>query len=60
MNDDDDDDDAAAADCVVAAMHIDGIDIERDLLIIGCSFDDSSDENDEKPLDFVMDSLVCS
>jgi hypothetical protein len=39
---------------------MEGIDAERELIRIGCSLDDKSDENDEKPLDFAIDSLFCS
>jgi hypothetical protein len=37
-----------------------GSDDDRVRSVIGCSFDDKSEENDEKPLDFVIDSLCCS
>lgn len=42
------------------AIYNDGIDAERDFDGIKWSFDDNNDENDENPLDFVIDSLVCS
>jgi hypothetical protein len=41
-------------------MYIDGIDDERDFFVIRFSFDDNNDENEENPLDFVTDSIVCS
>lgn len=39
---------------------MDGIDVEREFFVIGFSFVDNKDENEENPLDFVTDSVVCS
>lgn len=39
---------------------MDGIDDERERIRFDCSLDDKSGENEEKPLDFAIDSLFCS